>query len=87
LASVSSIAAAVLDVDADEPLERSEDRPVEHDRAVLLAVVPDVVELEALRQVRVVLHRAERPASFQCILHVKFHLRPVERALAMIQSG
>ena len=56
------VPAAVLEVDAEEALDRAEDGAVEHDRPVVLAVLADVRELEALGQVRVVLERAELPA-------------------------
>ena len=47
------LAAGVLDVDADEALERSEQRAVQHHRLVLLAVGAGEVNAEARRQVQV----------------------------------
>jgi hypothetical protein len=42
----------------------------------------DVVQVEALGQVEVDLHRAELPAAAERVLQVELDLRPVERALA-----
>ena len=73
---------AVLEVDAEEALERPEDGAVEHDGAVVLAVLADVREVEALGQVGVVLDGAELPGALERVLDVELDLRPVERALA-----
>src|ERR1051326_3624660 len=75
-------AGEVLDDDADEALERSEDRAVDHHRAVLGVVGADVLELEALGEVVVDLHRAELPRPADRVGHLVLELRAVERALA-----
>ncbi len=49
---------------------------------MFLAVVADVVELEALGEVRIVLERGELPAALQRVLHVELDLRSVERTFA-----
>ena len=46
-------AGVVLDEHAEEPLERAEQRPVDHDRAVAGVVGADVLELEAVGHVEV----------------------------------
>src|SRR4029078_10371591 len=76
------VSAAVLEVHAEEALDRSEDRAMEHHRAVVLAVLAGVGELEALRQVRIVLDGAELPAALQRVVDVELHFRSVERAFA-----
>src|SRR5262249_52769888 len=76
------VAAAVLEVHAEEALERAEDGAVEHHRLVLLPILPDEAQAEARRQVRVVLHRADLPGALERVLHVKLDLGAVEGALA-----
>ena len=51
----------VLDEDRDEPLEAAEDRPMDHDRAVLRVVGADVLQVEALRASVVELNRRALP--------------------------
>jgi hypothetical protein len=55
------LAAVVLDQQADEALERAEDRAVDHRRPVQRVVLAGVLEAEALGEVEVELHRAELP--------------------------
>ena len=79
-------AGEVLDQDADEPLERAEDRPVDHHRPLGLPVGVDVVELEALRQHgEVDLDGGDLPVAPQRVLDVDVDLRSVERAVARLQ--
>jgi hypothetical protein len=66
----------------EEALERPEDGSVEHDRSVLLAVLPRERKLEPCRQVRVVLDRAELPGAFQRVVDVELDLRVRRRPLA-----
>src|SRR5437773_11862081 len=72
----------VLDKDAEEPLDRPEDRPVEHDRAVGLSVLSDVRQIESLRLRRVVLDRAQLPGPPDRVLHAKVDFRSVEVPVA-----
>ena len=72
----------MLDQDADEALVRAEDRAVQHDRAVLLAVLADVVRVEPLGQHAVGLDRADLPGAADRVGQVPFELGRVERAFA-----
>src|SRR5215472_5114882 len=77
-------AAVMLDEHAEEPFERSEERTVDHDRAMLGAVLTDVRQLEALRQVEVDLHGRQLPVAADRIAHLDVELRAVERAAAFV---
>ncbi len=72
----------MLDQDADEALVRAEDRAVQHDRAVLLAVLADVARIEPLGQHAVGLDRADLPGAADRVGQVPFELGGVERAFA-----
>ena len=72
----------MLDQDADEALERAEDRAVEHDRPVLLAVLADVGGVEPLGQHGVGLHRADLPGAADRVGQVEFELGRIEGAFA-----
>ena len=76
------VARRVLDQDAEEPLERAEDRAVQDDRPVRLAVLADVREVEALGLREVALDRAELPGAADRVLDVEVDLRAVEGAVA-----
>ena len=78
-------AGEVLDQDRDEPLERAVDRAVDHDRAVVLAVLADVGEVEALGRGVVELDRAELPLAADAVGDVEVDLRAVERAVAGLE--
>ena len=73
-------AAVVLDQDADEALERAEQRPVDHEDRVLLIVGAHVGEPEAGGHLRVELDRAQLPRAAERVGDVKVDLRAVERA-------
>src|SRR5579884_360199 len=75
-------AAEVLDQDADEALERAEERTVDHHRRPLAVLVRRVLEAEPLRHLEVELHGAELPAAAERVLHVHVDLRTVKRTLA-----
>ena len=72
----------MLDQDADEALERAEDRAVQHDRAVLLAVLADVSRVEPLGQHRIGLHRADLPGAADRVGQMPFELGRIEGAFA-----
>ena len=76
------VAPVVLDEDPDEALERSEQRAMDDDGAVLPVVRPHVREPEANGHLVVELDRPHLPASAQDVRHVEIDLRPVERPLA-----
>ena len=75
----------MLDQDADEALERAEDRAVDHDRALGLSVAVDVFQTEALGLLEIDLDRGDLPATRQRILDLDVDLRAVEGAGARIQ--
>ena len=72
----------MFDQDADEALVRAEDRAVEHDRAVPLAVLADVARVEPFGQHAVGLDRADLPRAADRVGQVPFELGGVERAFA-----
>ena len=61
-------AGVVLEQDREEPLDRTEQRAVDHDRALLLAVAVGVLELEALGQVGVDLDGRQLPGAADRVL-------------------
>ena len=72
----------MLDQDADEALERADDRAVEHDRAMLLAVLADVGRIEPLGQHGVGLDRADLPGAADRVGQVELELGRIEGAFA-----
>ena len=72
----------VLDQHTEEALHRAEQRAMDHDRLVPLAVFAHVLELEARRQVEVELHGRELPQPAQHIHQLDVDLGPVERGFA-----
>ena len=80
-------AGIVLDQHADEALERAEDRPVQHHRPVLGAVLADVVGVQPLRQHEVDLQRAALPVAADRVAQHELELRPVEGALAGVERA
>ena len=74
----------VLDQDPEETLQRPHQGPVHHHRTVRFAVFADILQLEALRQVKIDLHRGALPGTAQYILDLEIDLRPVEHPLAGI---
>src|SRR5512144_3077691 len=53
-----------------------------HERLVARAVLADILEFEALRQVEVELHRGKLPEAPDRVDELDVDLRPVERGLA-----
>src|SRR5579862_2741642 len=74
-------AGVVLGEDADETLERAEQRAVHDDRGVLPVVGAHVREPEALRHLVVELDRPHLPRAAERVGHVQVDLRSVEGAL------
>src|SRR5689334_19743340 len=72
----------MLNDDADEPFQRTENRAVNHDRTVLGVIGADVRQLEVLRLGVVELYGAELPRTADGIGDVEVELRTVERAVA-----
>ena len=77
-------ARVVLDQQRDEALEAAEDRAVDDDRAVLGVVGADVLQVEPLRQLVVELDRGALPLPPDRVGDVEVDLRPVERAVALV---
>ena len=77
-------AGVVLGQHGEEPLDRAEQRAVDHHRTVPLAVVALVLELEALRQVEVELDRRHLPGAPDRVAGLHRDLRAVERGAARI---
>jgi hypothetical protein len=82
-ASQKGSARVVLDQEADEALEGAEDGAVEHDGAVLGAVLADIGRVEPLGQHVVELEGAGLPGAADRVGEVEFELRAVEGALAL----
>ena len=77
-------AAGMLDEHADEALQRSEDRAMDHHRTLLGAGAGGVREPETFRRRVVELNRRHLPLTLERIGHVDLDLRSVECALARI---
>ena len=80
-------AGIVLDQHADEALERAQDRPVQHHRPVLGAVLADIVGVQPLRQDEVDLQRAALPVAADRVAQHELELRAVEGALAGVERA
>src|SRR5689334_11682313 len=76
------VAPRVLDQDADEALERAQDRAMHDDRPVLAPVLADVLQVEALGVLEVALDRPELPGTADRVLDAEVDLRAVERAVS-----
>jgi hypothetical protein len=74
----------MLDQYAHEAFHRAEQRPVDHVWPVFLAVLADVSQVEALRQVEIKLDRAQLPFAPERIPELEVDLRPVEGRFALI---
>ena len=74
----------MLDEYADKPLHGPEDHAVEHDRPLSQAVLVGVVEVKALGQGKVKLDGCALPLSAQGVLQLHIDLRPVERAVSLV---
>ena len=75
----------MLDQDADEALERAEERAVHHRRPVLGVVVAGVDHVEPLGHLVVELDRAHLPRPADRVGHVQVDLGAVEGAVALVQ--
>src|SRR4029079_1525603 len=78
------VTAEVLDEDANEPLERTEQGPVDDVGRVLAVVLARESEPEAGRHLRVELNRPHLPGTAEDILHVQVDLRPIESAIPRV---
>ena len=76
----------MFDQDADEPFQRAEYGPVDHDRPPGDAVFIDIFDLKILRKLEVQLNGAALPGSSDGILQMKIDLRSVKCAVAFIDT-
>jgi hypothetical protein len=72
----------MLDQHRAEPLERPEDRAMDHDRAVTLVVLARVLHIEPFREREVALDGRQLPQPSDRVPEVEVDLRAVEGALA-----
>ena len=72
--------------DADEALDGAQQRPVDHDGAVLLAVLAHILQVEALGHLEVQLDGAALPGPAQGIGQMEVQLRAVERAVSGVDG-
>ena len=67
----------VFDKDPEEAFQRTEERPVDHVRLVLLTIGTDVVEVKAFRQVEVELNGGGLPFTTESVLDLQVDLGTV----------
>src|SRR6266536_3421229 len=77
-------ASGVLDQDADEPLQGPVDGPVDDHRCLLLPVTVGVGAAEPARGLEIELDGAHLPLPAERVVHHDVDLRPVERAVALL---
>ena len=75
----------VLDQDADKAFERSQDRAVQHDGAVFLAVLADIRRVQPFGQHEIHLQGAALPVAADGVAQHEFELGAVKRAFARVQ--
>ncbi|MCY1292966.1 hypothetical protein D9M70_422090 [compost metagenome] len=71
----------MLDQHADEALEGTENRAVQHDRALTVVIFGDIAGIQALWQVRIVLQGAALPVTTEAVLQGELDLRAIESTL------
>ena len=77
-------ARVVLDQHAEEALDRTHQRPMDHHGSLALAIAGDVLEIETFGQVEVELDGRQLPRPADGVLDVDVDLRAVERAAALV---
>ncbi|OPZ75500.1 MAG: hypothetical protein BWY79_01949 [Actinobacteria bacterium ADurb.Bin444] len=77
--------AVVLDDDAEEALDRTQNGAVQHDRPVALVVFTDVLQLEAVGHGEVELAGGALPGATHHILDMEVDLGPIEGTVAGVQ--
>ena len=80
------LAGVMLDQDPDEALQRAEQRTMDHVGRVVVVVGAHVGEPEARRHLGIELDRAHLPRAPEHVRHVQVDLRPVERAVALVDQ-
>ena len=78
-------AGVVLHEHAEEPLDRAEQRAVDHDRLVALVVGADVLDAEALGRLEVELDGGHLPGAADGVAGLHRDLRAVEGAAALVE--
>src|SRR5213594_3836761 len=76
----------VLDQKAHEPLQRAEDRAVDHDGSMRPVVLARVLESEALGLLEIQLDRRPLPLAPDGVVELDVDLRSVERASALVDA-
>ena len=74
----------MLDKNTDETLDRTEHHSVNHYRAMLFAVLADVLRVKSLRKLEVELNSSALPRSADRIGEVEVDLRAIERTVALV---
>ena len=77
-------AGVVLYQDAEESLQTAQDRAVQHDGPVFLAIGPDVVHIKPLRHLEIQLNGAALPGSADAVLQMEVDLGPVEGTVPLL---
>ena len=72
----------VLDQHAEEPLDRTKQRAMYHQRLVASTVLTNIFELEPPRQIEIELHGGELPRPPDGVHELHIDLRPVKRCFA-----
>ena len=70
----------MLDQHAEEALDRTHQRPMDHHGSLALAIAGDVLEIETFGQVEVELDGRQLPRPADGVLDVDVDLRAVERS-------
>ncbi len=73
----------MLQEDGEEPFDRPEQRPVDHERPVPGPVLADELQVEQVRELEVHLEGRKLPAAVERVLDVHVDLRGVEGTLAL----
>ena len=76
------VACEVLDQDADEPLQGTEERAVQQHRSMPVAVLSDIGRAQPAGQVQVDLQRSALPLAADGVLERELDFRPVESPFA-----
>src|SRR5271154_1989349 len=75
----------MLKQDADKPLERAEDRTMDHHRTLLDAGAGGEAQVEALGHVEIKLDSGKLPFTLERVGDISFDLRPVKSTFAGVQ--
>ena len=76
----------MLNENTREPLQRAENRAVDHHRRMLFAVRPDIERAEPSGHIQIHLHSAALPFAADGVAQSVFELWAVERAFAGVEG-